>query len=125
MLRVVSRSAGGVGIGAGLGVEMSLRQPVSVHTPEIKLPSDEELAKRTSPYSYVMTTISYIVYAEIVCTCIMYVHAEAQRVRLDSMDTDTQREFEDEGWYSGVYNIVVLSFSKPTVLNKFKMAIFT
>ena len=72
MLRVVSRSAGGVGIGAGLGVEMSLRQPVSVHTPEIKLPSDEELAKRTSPYSYVMTTISIRTYNYCVCSS-MYI----------------------------------------------------
>ena len=39
------RSAG-AGLGAGLGVDMSLRQPVSVPAPELNLPSDEELAKR-------------------------------------------------------------------------------
>jgi hypothetical protein len=87
-------SAGGVGIGAGLGVEMSLRQPVSVHTPEIKLPSDEELAK------------------------------QAQRVRLDSMDTDTQREFEDEDvesatWAQHQKHVFVLSLSGKPIYSRY------
>ena len=49
-----TRGGGGGGLGgAGLGVEMSLRQPVSGHAPEIRLPSDEELAKRKFLHSLV------------------------------------------------------------------------
>ncbi|CAI8019339.1 hypothetical protein GBAR_LOCUS11633 [Geodia barretti] len=89
----VTSAGGGAGIGAGLGVDMSLRQPASVHAPEIKLPSDEELAK------------------------------QAQRVRLDSMDADTQREFEDEDvesatWAQHQKHVFVLSLSGKPIYSR-------
>jgi hypothetical protein len=81
----------------GGGVDMSLRQPAGSYgasAPDLQLPSDKELAKR------------------------------AQRVRLDSMDSETQREFEDEDvesatWAQHQKHVFILSLSGKPIYSRY------
>ena len=85
---------------------MSLRQPVSVPSSNLKLPSGEELAKRESIafrdfFGRILSDFF---------TDFSPHFSEAQRVRLDSMDAEQQREFEDEG-----YTYCILYFDHHTL----------